>query len=234
MPLLILILSFFAPKEVYRSERLLITQVAPFSYVHTSYLQTETFGNVPCNGLVITHSEEAAVFDTPTNDSASVELITWVEKQLKAKIKAVYATHFHMDCLGGLGAFHERNIPSYAYIETAKLAKENHYPLPVHTFTKSVNSTLGKTKYKVEYFGEGHTRDNVVAYFPLDEVLFGGCLIKESNATKGYLGDANVGAWTATVDRVIHAYPKIKVVVPGHGEVGGKELLQYTRELFKP
>jgi metallo-beta-lactamase class B len=234
MILLLLILSVFTPKEVYRSERLVIIQVAPHSYVHTSYLQTETFGNVPCNGLIITHSAEAAVFDTPTNDSASVELIEWINHELKAKIMAVYATHFHEDCLGGLQAFHERDIPSYAYIETVKLAKENKYSLPANTFTKSINPNLGGTKYQVEYFGEGHTKDNVVAYFPLDEILFGGCLIKEMKASKGYLGDANVGAWTATVDRVIRAYPNLKVVIPGHGDPGGKELLTYTRDLFQP
>lgn len=234
MSLVLLILSLFTPKEVYRSERLVITQVAPFSYVHTSYLQTESFGKVPCNGLIITHSKEAAVFDTPTNDSASVELIDWAERELKAKIKAVYATHFHADCLGGLQAFHDRSIPSYAHVETGRLAKENEYILPQNTFSKSIIQNLGATKYKVEYFGEGHTKDNVVAYFPLDEILFGGCLIKEMNATKGYLGDANESAWTATVDRVIQAYPRVKIVVPGHGETGGAELLNYTRELFKP
>lgn len=63
--------------------------------------------------------------------------------------------------------------------------------------------------------------------------MFGGCLIKEINASKGYLGDANVQAWAATVKKVKKAYPNVKTVIPGHGEIGGKELLDYTITLFK-
>ena len=40
------------------------------------------------------------------------------------------------------------------------------------------------------YFGEGHTKDNIMGYFTEDQALFGGCLIKKVGASKGYLGDA--------------------------------------------
>ena len=57
--------------------------------------------------------------------------------------------------------------------------------------------------------------------------MFGGCLIKEMNATKGYLHDANVKDWSATVEKV-KEYPHVKVVVPGHGKYGDVKLLDYT------
>jgi metallo-beta-lactamase class B len=72
----------------------------------------------------------------------------------------------------------------------------------------------------------------VVGYFDKEQVLFGGCLIKELDATKGYLGDALVGEWSATVEQVKNAYPKLKWVVPGHGQVGDVSLLDYTIQLF--
>jgi metallo-beta-lactamase class B len=72
----------------------------------------------------------------------------------------------------------------------------------------------------------------VVGYFEKEQVLFGGCLIKELDATKGYLGDALVGEWSATVGQVKNAYPKLKWVVPGHGKVGDVSLLDYTIQLF--
>ena len=56
------------------------------------------------------------------------ELIKWLDG---FDIKAVVATHFHADCLGGLGAFHEKKIPSYALNKTIQLAtqhKANHIP----------------------------------------------------------------------------------------------------------
>ena len=64
-------------------------------------------------------------------------------------------------------------------------------------------------------------------------MLFGGCLIKELEAGKGYLGDANVAAWSGTVEAVKQAYPDVRVVVPGHGEPGDGKLLNYTIGLFK-
>ncbi|MEY4383942.1 MAG: Beta-lactamase, partial [Bacteroidota bacterium] len=66
-----------------------------------------------------------------------------------------------------------------------------------------------------------------------ENILFGGCLIKELKATKGYLGDANVGEWSNTVDRVKKYYPNVNIVIPGHGEIGGQELIDYTIKLFK-
>ena len=72
-----------------------------------------------------------------------------------------------------------------------------------------------------------------MGHFPSEHVLFGGCLIKELDASKGYLGDANVAAWSGTVEAVKMAYPEVKVVVPGHGQYGDAKLLDYTIGLFR-
>jgi metallo-beta-lactamase class B len=58
--------------------------------------------------------------------------------------------------------------------------------------------------------------------------------MKELGASKGYLGDANVGEWPTTVGKVKAAYPQVKWVVPGHGKVGDASLLDYTIRLFMP
>jgi metallo-beta-lactamase class B len=57
-------------------------------------------------------------------------------------------------------------------------------------------------------------------------------LIKEIGATKGFLGDANVTDWPATVRRVKETFPQVKHVVPGHGATGNASLLDYTIQLF--
>lgn len=69
--------------------------------------------------------------------------------------------------------------------------------------------------------------------FPSEKVLFGGCLIKELDASKGYLGDANVEAWSGTVNRVAEYFPDVQLVIPGHGAYGDKALLDCTIQLFK-
>jgi len=223
----------FQPREVYKSNDLMVTQIAENSFEHISYLQTDDFGKVPCNGLIVRNSNEVIIFDTPTNDKSSAALIKWITETLHCEINAIIATHFHDDCLGGLKAFDEHNIPSYAYFKTIELAKENDFVVPKNSFRDSLILKVGDENIIAKFFGEGHTKDNVVGYFPSENILFGGCLIKELDASKGYLGDANVADWSNTVENVQKAYPNVKIIVPGHGEYGGKELLNYTINLFK-
>jgi metallo-beta-lactamase class B len=223
----------FKPKELYRSHELRIIQIAENSFQHISFKQTNDFGNVPCNGLIVRNSDEAIVFDTPTSNQSSAALITWVKETLHCRIKAIIPTHFHDDCLGGLKAFDESGIPSYAYFKTIELAKENHFVVPKNSFNDSLILKVGDETISARFFGEGHTKDNVVGYFAADNILFGGCLIKEAGANKGYLGDANVMEWSGTVEKIKKQYPNIKAVVPGHGKYGNQQLLDYTISLFK-
>lgn len=211
----------------------MITQIANNAYLHTSYLQTEDFGKVPCNGLITKGEDETIIFDTPGDEKTSEELINWIKKQLHCKVNAVIATHFHMDCLGGLAAFHKQNIPSYALQKTIDLAKANNFPIPQNAFNNSIVIKFGKEKVIAKYYGAGHTQDNIVGYYPAEQILFGGCLIKEMNANKGNLEDANEATWSNTVTLVKQAYPDARLVIPGHGNIGNSDLLVYTVNLFK-
>lgn len=223
----------FSAKKVYKSKGLIITQITQNTFVHTSYKQTDEFGNVPCNGLIVRNGTETIIFDTPTTDKTSAVLIKWIQKKLHCNINAVIPTHFHDDCLGGLQAFDEQTIPSYANSKTVEYAKENKMVVPKNNFNDSLLLNVGNAYITAIFFGEGHTKDNVVGYFPEDNVLFGGCLIKTMDAGKGYLGDANIAAWSATVEKVKQAYPQVKYVVPGHGPYGDQKLLDYTIQLFR-
>jgi metallo-beta-lactamase class B len=223
----------FKPKEVYKTKNLIITQISENSFQHTSFLQTESFGNVPCNGLIVSNQNEIVIFDTPTTDSSSEELIKWINETLHSKINAIIPTHFHDDCLGGLKAFHQHQIPSYSYYKTIEFAKENNSEIPQNSFKEPLLLKVGDKDIIAKHFGEGHTKDNVVGYFPHENTMFGGCLTKTLNANKGYLGDANVSEWSNTVKKIKLEYPNIKIVVPGHGKYGDIKLLDYTINLFK-
>lgn len=227
---------FVAKKTLqpFNSEALKIAPLTEGVYVHISYLQTDTWGLVPCNGMVYVQGKEAIVFDTPADSATSETLIHLIENDWNKRIKAVVINHFHADCLGGLGAFHRHNIPSYANQLTIELAKAaGEQVLPQHGFEQSLMLTCGDRKVENRFFGEGHTRDNIVSYLPSEKALFGGCLVKSMDAGKGYLGDANTATWSATVEAVKRAYPDAKFVVPGHGDAGGVELLDFTAKLFR-
>lgn len=219
-------------KAIYNSETLKIIPVTNNSFVHVSYLETNSYGKVACNGLIYMNEDQAIVFDTPIDDSTSEELIRWITDAKKHKITAIVINHFHDDCLGGLAPFHQQNIPSYANEKTIVLAKREGNQIPKIGFKSRKELTVGGQKISNRYVGEAHTQDNIVSYIPSEQLLFGGCMVKSLNATKGYLGDANESQWSTTIEKIKQMYLDLKIVVPGHGDYGGTELLDYTAKLF--
>jgi len=209
-----------------------VEQLTENTFQHITYLKTQDFGNVACNGMIVRDNGEAIIFDTPSNDEDAKELIDWVEDVLQCKVVAIVATHFHIDCLGGLNEFHSRNIPSYASNKTIALAKSKDAPVPQHGFDGQLELKVGDKIVVNSFLGEGHTRDNIIGYFPSEKVLFGGCMIKSMGAGKGNLEDANVKAWPTTVKKVKTQFADAQVIIPGHGNPGGQELLDFTIELF--
>lgn len=221
-------------ETVYASEHLIVNKLSEQIYQHISFLHTDNFGKVACNGMIVVYESESIVFDTTTDDQSSLELIQFINQELKANIAAVIPTHFHEDCVGGMKAFASRNIPIYASKRTEELLKENNYPIatPLLTFERSLALPLGNTAVYAEYIGEGHTTDNVIGYVPDSGAIFGGCLVKAWGASKGYLGDANTEKWSETVQIIKENYPQVAIVIPGHGKPGGTELFDYTIRLF--
>jgi len=219
--------------KAYTSETLKIIPISENSFVHVSYLNTNNFGKVACNGLVYIKNNEAIVFDTPTKSAVSEELLKWLVDEINCDVKAIVVNHLHIDCLGGLKAFHDAEIPSYANNETIELAKKDEVVVPQIGFDLQNELEIGGTKIINSHFGEAHTKDNIISYIPNEELIFGGCMIKSLNASKGNLEDANLDEWSNTVQKIKDNYPNLKTVVPGHGAQGSTELLDYTIKLFK-
>ena len=71
-----------------------------------------------------------------------------------------------------------------------------------------------------------------MVWIPVDQVLYGGCLIKSMQSTNlGNTADADLRQWGPSIQNLKKRYAHAKLVVPGHGAVGGIELLQHTFEL---
>lgn len=219
---------------VYGSNLLEVIQLKPNIFQHVSFIQIPDYGPFPYNGMVYINDGEALIFDTAIDDSASLELINWIKSQ-NVKPIGVVITHFHVDCLGGINAFHANEIPSYANHKTVdELERTGNDSIEIsYAYDRSLNLNVGGEETVTEYLGPGHTADNVVSYIPAEKTLFGGCLIKEMDAGKGNLSDADTLQWAATVKEVKKRFKEAKLIIPGHGKAGGKELLDYTIELFK-
>lgn len=223
----------FSQKTVYKNERLEIIQLSEHTFQHITFLETESFGKVPCNGLLVADEGEVLVIDSPALLEDAEMLLDWIRDDLNQEVIGVVATHFHGDCLGGLEAFHQRQLPSFGKDLTLENALAVGNTPPQQAFDTLLNLSVGSLVVENRFLGRGHTQDNIVSYVHGDQVLFGGCLVKELGAGKGNLADADTLSWSATIGRVIEAFPKSEVVVPGHGKSGDRKLLDYTATLFR-
>ena len=89
--------------------------------------------------------------------------------------------------------------------------------------------TVGQYSFQTYFPGQGHAPDNIVIWFEKEKVLYGGCLIKSTEDDNlGYLGDANVKAYAATVKNVQEKCKRPRFVIPGHGDWTNVKSLSHT------
>lgn len=142
--------------------------------------------------------------------------------------------HWHSDCMGGLEYLHAHGVRSYASLRTVQDAQREGKPIPQHAFTDSLHLEVHGTAVDCHYLGGGHSDDNIVVWIPAAKLLFGGCMVKDAEATGiGNISDAVMAEWPVTLTRILEKFPNARIVIPGHGRPGGTELLRRTRELVE-
>jgi metallo-beta-lactamase class B len=209
-------------------------KISDNSYFVVSYGIIEGYGRIPANSYVYINKKKAFLFDTPINDDLTKDLVNWIQDSLKAKVVGFAPNHWHKDCIGGLNYIHKLGIKSYAGELTRKITKEKKLPIPKIGFKDSLILNLNGEKIILRYLGAGHSTDNISVWVPSEKVLFGGCMVKDMSAkTLGNLSDADVNEWPNTIKKLMDVYPYAETIIPGHGDFGGKELLNHTLELLK-
>ena len=220
-------------KKIMINNDLEIVQLTPNVFQHISYFEFTGFGRVACNGMILKDGNKAFLFDTPPNDQLTRQLVEWISDSLKLQLVGFIPNHWHSDCIGGLSYLQSIGVDSYANQMTIDLAKAKNLPVPAHGFKDSLELKLGNHAIAVYYPGAAHTIDNIVVWIPAEKVLFAGCLVKELNAKGlGNTVDGDLAAYPLTIDKVLKKYPDAKFVIPGHGAVGGIELIRHTKELL--
>lgn len=215
--------------EIRISNDIVLHPIAAGVWVHTTYSDVPGYGRVPANGLVVIDGKEAMLIDLPWTDELTAALCDWIAKSHGAKVTAVVPTHFHEDCMGGLAEAHRRGAVSHGLDRTIEIARQKGLPIPQISYRDRTTVRCGRTKAVVTYFGAGHTTDNVVVWLPRQKVLFAGCLVKSLDSNSlGNTKDGDLAAYPATLRKVQAAYPQARIVVPGHGDWGGPELIEHT------
>ncbi len=221
------LLSYACGAEV----KLEVKPLAPGVWLHTSWQTTATWGLVPSNGLIVREADHVVVIDTAWGAEPSRALLAWIERELDLPVARLIATHFHDDCLGGWEVFAERGARIVVSAQTLALAHLEVSP-EFEVFRLAPGETHTAGELEIFYPGPAHAPDNIVVWLPGSRILFGGCAIRAAaSGGLGNLSDAVVSEWATSISRVQTAFPDARIVLPGHGDIGGPELLAHTREL---
>lgn len=230
---LVFVFLVFSPKLVLaniENGEMDIEKIGDGVYLHTSYKELNGYGNYPSNGLVVLNGKDAYIIDTPWLEADTSVLVDWISKS-GYSLKASLHTHSHEDRSSGINYLNELQIPTYTSSATNILLESKGLEESGFTFKGSTFSMLDG-QIHAYYPGAGHTSDNLVVWLPETQILFGGCLTRSlESSNMGNITDASVSEWPVAIKNVINRYPNIKLVVPGHGAVGGSELLTHTLEL---
>lgn len=215
-----------------------ISPLAANVYLHTTYGTVPPWGRVGANGLFVETPDGTLLVDAGWSDAQADALLDWAARKRQTPVRAAVVTHAHDDRIGGVAALKRRGVVVHAERRTAAALAARKLPAPDVIFDGSepirLGAATGPVTAEVFFPGAGHAADNVVVWLAAPRLLFGGCLVKGGDATDiGNTSDADVKSWPGALARVRARYPAAAVLVPGHGRIGGSELLGHTAKLVQ-
>ncbi|MBN2275835.1 MAG: subclass B1 metallo-beta-lactamase [Bacteroidales bacterium] len=222
------------PAKIKVSEDIELIKISENAYVHVSYYDMPGYGRSSANGLVFINEDEAFLFDSPWTDSLTMDLYCFLRDSMKIQITGFIPNHWHIDCMGGLAYLQTQEVESYAHQMTIDIARSKQLPVPGHGFIDSLQLFLGDEAIHCYYPGAAHSMDNIVTWIPSEQILFAGCMVKSLNSDNlGNTSDGDLDAYPGTISKVMKQFSAAKLVIPGHGQCGGPELIQHTLDLAK-
>jgi cyclase len=194
-------------------------------------------------GLVVGRGRSVLV-DTAATEPRTRRLREEVERIVPGGPDFVVNTHFHGDHTFGNGQFAPRSVivaheGTRADTAEAGLGLRQLWPdvawgetpltLPALTFRDGLTLHAEDLRVELLHVGPAHTANDVVAWVPERSVLFTGDVVW-SGVTPYVLMGSISGSFRA-LDRLRSLRPR--VVVPGHGPVGGVELIDATEAYLR-
>ena len=200
-------------------------------------------GQGHCNNVIIEMKDYLIVVDA--NYPSGARLAMQTAKRISDKpVKYVFDTHHHGDHLYGNPIWTQAGAITLAYAGVAEELKR-YEPArwldaakkrpdvaelrlgapepPTQTFDKSPFILKDSTReVRFYFFGWAHTRGDGWVYLPKEKLLCTGDAVV--NGPHNNTSDANIANWPVVIrnaQRLDTLY-----VLPGHGDLGGKELLE--------
>ena len=217
--------------------------VADGVYVETSF----PGANVGC---VVTE-QGVVVVDTPMLPEEADTLRRELGRLAQREVAYVVYTHQHFDHVMGAAYLTRRAIACGAavsgiarlrtgleselslfspdlYREKKEMFDGLDIVLPQITFDTELGMHMGDADLALSFVG-GHSSASIIIHVPQARVLFAG-----DNVVTGQLpvtANGRFGPWIALLERIEGM--ELDVIVPGHGEVCGKEGVSATRRYFE-
>lgn len=202
-------------------------------YIYTTY-NTYEESQVPANGMYLVTNDGVVMFDTPWDTTQFQPLLDSIQLKHNKRVVLCFATHWHSDKTAGLEYYRQQGIKTYTTALTDELSKKNNKKRAEFLMTKDTVFHAGQYSFETYYPGEGHTADNIVIWFKKEKILYGGCLIKGADdETLGYLGDANVRAYEATLKNVQKKCRKPTFIIIAHSDWKNINSLKHSLMMAK-
>jgi metallo-beta-lactamase class B len=211
-----------------------LTKINDQIWVHTDYAEYPG-GFEPNHGLVVITKKGLILIDTCIKNEKTQKLIQIAEAKFKKRFILAIITHAHLDKIGGIDALFEAGVTEVISTKlTAEQALENGFQQPLPNLDiPATNFGIGGVKWETFYPGEGHSLDNITVWFPDSKVLYVGCFVRPlSKKDIGTTVDANLKEWPNSLQKLKERYPKMKVVIPSHGDWSDSRLIDHTLSLL--
>ncbi|MGA2296672.1 MAG: MBL fold metallo-hydrolase, partial [FCB group bacterium] len=144
----------------------------------------------------------------------------------------VINTHYHSDHTNGNTYYTGSKIYIGGYdIDFLKneLKPDN---MPTDFVKDSLVLNLGNETVIMYDMGQAHTTNDMVVYLKNRKVLFTGDLVfNKINPVLKKASGADVDKWMDVLDKILIKFDIVKVV-PGHGMIGGQEILVAMEQYF--
>ncbi len=210
-----------------------IRQLTGDFYIFTTY---QVYNNepVPANGMYVVTDKGVVMLDGAWDPAQNQPLLDSIQARHHKKVVLEIGTHYHSDRSGAFDFMRKKGIKTYSSLKTLELCKQFGEHEAEFYFVKDTTFHVGKLEFETYYAGPGHTRDNIVIWFPKAKILYGGCLIKDADAKDlGNIKDADLEQWPETLKKVQQRYPEPAYIIPGHGNWDSRRALIHTLELLQ-
>ncbi len=218
----------FDHKDPPKSAKLKIVPLTGDFYIYTTYNSYED-QQVPANGMYLVTRDGVVMFDTPWDTTQFQPLLDSIQNRHHQKVVMCFATHWHSDKTAGLEYYRQQGIRTYTTVLTDDFSKKNNKKRAEFLMAGDTVFQVGSYTFETYYPGEGHTADNIVIWFDKEKILYGGCLIKGvDDENLGYLGDANVNEYAATLRKVQQKCRNPRHIIIAHSDWHSTRSLEHS------